>query len=54
MMTNKAWRTVFAIVGLLILAVVAYAHDVIPGWELILGILVGALLVVAGLRGRVF
>ena len=52
-MSNRAWRTLFAIVGIVILAMVAYAHDVIPGWELILGIIVGALLVVAGLRGRV-
>jgi hypothetical protein len=53
-MSNKAWRMLFAIVGVAILVMVTYAHDVIPGWELILGIIVGALLVVAGLRGRVF
>jgi hypothetical protein len=53
-MSNKAWRMLFAIVGVVILGMVTYAHDVIPGWELILGIIVGALLVVAGLRGRVF
>jgi hypothetical protein len=52
-MTARAWRTLFIVVGIVILAVVAYAHDVIPGWELILGIVVGALLIVAGLRGRV-
>lgn len=52
-MTNKAWRTLFAIVGIAILAMMAYAHALIPGWELLLGIIVGALLLVAGLRGRV-
>lgn len=53
-MSHKAWRMLFAVLGLAILAMMAYAHDIIPGWELILGIVVGALLVVAGLRGRVF
>jgi uncharacterized membrane protein len=52
-MSNRAWRVLFTVVGIAILAMMAYAHDVIPGWELILGIVVGALLVVAGLRGRV-
>ena len=52
-MSLKTWKTLFIIVGVLILAMVAYAHDVIPGWELVIGIIVGALLVVAGLRGRV-
>ena len=53
-MTNKAWRILFIVVGVIILVMMAYAHDVVPGWELLLGILVGALLLVAGLRGRVF
>lgn len=52
-MTNKAWRMLFAAVGIAILVMVTYAHNVIPGWELIAGIVVGALLVVAALRGRV-
>jgi hypothetical protein len=48
------WRILFIVVGVILLAMMAYAHDVIPGIELLLGILVGALLLVAGLRGRVF
>ena len=48
------WRILFIVFGVLILAGMAYAHDVIPGIELLIGILVGALLLVAGLRGRVF
>jgi hypothetical protein len=52
-MTSKAWRILFIVVGVALLVVMAYAHDVLPGWELILGIVLGALLLVAGLRGRV-
>jgi len=52
-MTLTAWRALFVVTGVAILGAVTYAHDIIPGWELILGIVVGALLVVAGLRGRV-
>ena len=47
-------RILFIVVGVALLAVMAYAHNVIPGIELLLGIVVGAVLLVAGLRGRVF
>ena len=48
------WRILFIVVGVVLLVVMAYAHDAIPGIELLIGILVGALLLIAGLRGRVF
>ncbi len=46
-------RNLFVVVGVLILAMMLYLHLAIPGLELLLGIVVGVLLIVAGLRGRV-
>ena len=53
-MTSKVWRTLFIVVGVALLVVMAYAHAMVPGLELLLGIVVGAVLLVAGLRGRLF
>ena len=52
-MSAKVWRTLFIVVGVVLLAVMLYAHALIPGIELLIGIVVGALLLVIGLRGRV-
>jgi len=50
----SALRILFIVVGVALLGVMLYAHALIPGIELLIGIVVGAVLVVAGLRGRVF
>jgi hypothetical protein len=52
-MTARSLRTLFIVVGALLLAMMVYLHAAIPGLELLLGIVVGVLLVVSGLRGRV-
>ena len=49
----NAWRILFIVVGIVLLCVMAYYHAFVPGIELGIGIVVGALLLVAGLRGRV-
>jgi len=48
------WRKLFIVVGVILLVAMAYYHLFVPGIELLIGILVGALLLVSGLRGRVF
>jgi hypothetical protein len=50
----SALRIIFIVVGVVLLGVMLFAHVLIPGIELLIGIVVGAVLVIAGLRGRVF
>ena len=52
-MSNRAWRALFIIVGVVLLAMMLYVHEAIPGLELLIGVVVGVLLIVAGIRGRV-
>jgi hypothetical protein len=50
----SALRILFIVVGVALLGVMLYLHASVPGIELLIGIVVGAVLVVAGLRGRIF
>ena len=52
-MSNRAWRALFIIVGVILLTMMLYVHEAIPGLELLIGVVVGVLLIVAGIRGRV-
>ena len=52
-MGSRGWRTLFIVVGAVLLAMMLYLHEAVPGIELLVGIVVGVLLIVAGIRGRV-
>jgi hypothetical protein len=50
MASRATWRMIYLLAGALLIAYAVYAHDVVSGITLLIFILVGALLLVKGLR----
>ena len=48
---NPPLRTLYVVIGVLLLAYAVAAHLILPGLTLLLIIVVGALFIAAGLRG---